>query len=402
VHGRRRGTPFQQGTHRPAVAAAEVGDDQVTGVHRSQLGDPLVPAHARHRRQRRRRGHPAPSVPDRRGGYRVRTVSTDPNPAATPPHLRPGRLGVGVVGAGRVGAVLGAALRQAGHAVVGASGVSRASRERIDVLLRGVPVLEVPDVVERAELVLLAVPDDALPGLVEGLAAVGAWQAGQLVAHTCGRFGTAVLAPAARAGAIPLALHPAMTFTGTSVDLVRLTDCCFGVTAPRPVLPVAQALVVEMGAEPVVVEEAARPLYHAALAHGANHLVTVVAQAVQVLRDAGVDHPDRVLAPLLSAALDGALRAGDDALTGPVARGDAGTVAEHVRALSGQAADVLSAYRALSRATADRALASGRLRPAAAEALLEALAEPAAPGGAAPPGQPSTGQPSTGQSSTGP
>jgi predicted short-subunit dehydrogenase-like oxidoreductase (DUF2520 family) len=295
------------------------------------------------------------------------------------PEQRPGRLGVGVIGAGRVGAVLGSALRAAGHAVVGASAVSRASLDRVDALLPGVPVLEIPQLVERAELVLISVPDDVLPELVAGLAATKAWQPGQLVVHTSGRFGWRVLEPAVSSGAIPLALHPAMTFTGTSLDLVRLTDCSFGVTAPTPVLPIAQALVVEMGAEPVVVAEEMRGLYHSALAHGSNHLVTLVAQSLDLLREAGVEAPGRLLGPLLSAALDNALRSGDAALTGPVARGDAGTVASHVRAigLADQAAvgsaNVLETYRAMARATADRALASGRLRPDAAEALLDAL-----------------------------
>ncbi len=296
------------------------------------------------------------------------------------PTRRPGRLGVGVVGAGRVGAVLASALRQAGHAVVGASGVSEASRDRIGAMLPGVPVLSVPEVVERAELVMLTVPDDALVDLVTGLAATGAWQPGQLVVHTSGRFGTSVLDPARRLGSIPLALHPAMTFSGTSLDLARLPDCCFGVTAPRPVLPVAQALVVEMGAEPVVIEEEMRPLYHAALAHGSNHLVTLVAQAQELLLRAGVERPGRVLGPLLGAALDNALRRGDDALTGPVARGDAGTVAAHRRVIAQTAAetgspDVLETYRVLARATAERALATGRLGAGAAEALLDALAD---------------------------
>ena len=165
---------------------------------------------------------------------------------------RPGRLGVGVVGAGRGGAVLGSALRAVGRAGGGASGVSDASRDRIETLLAGVPVLEVPQVVERAELVLLAVPDDALPALVRGLADTGAWQPGQIVVHTSGRYGTAVLDPARAAGAIPLALHPAMTFTGTSLDLARLEGTTFAVTAPGPVLPIGQALVVELGGEPVL------------------------------------------------------------------------------------------------------------------------------------------------------
>ncbi|WP_036967229.1 Rossmann-like and DUF2520 domain-containing protein, partial [Promicromonospora kroppenstedtii] len=206
---------------------------------------------------------------------------------------RPGRLGVGVVGAGRVGAVLGNALRAAGHAVVGASGISEDSRERIETLLPGVPNLEVPDVLERAELVLLAVPDDALEPLVSGLADTGAWQPGQLAIHTSGRYGTDVLEPARQGGAIPLAIHPAMTFTGTSLDLARLEGCTFAVTAPAPVLPIGQALVVEIGGEPVVVAEHARGLYHAALAHGANHLVVLVAQAAQALEAAGVELPGR-------------------------------------------------------------------------------------------------------------
>lgn len=310
----------------------------------------------------------------------------------------PGRLGVGVVGAGRVGAVLGSALRAAGHGVVGASGISPDSRERIATMLPGVPTLEVPQVVERAELVLLTVPDDALADLVAGLARLGAWQAGQIVVHTAGALGTDVLAPARAAGAIPLAIHPAMTFTGTSLDLGRLVGCTFAVTGPTPVLPIGQALVVEVGGEPVVVAEADRPLYHAALAHGANHLVVLVAQAAQALVAAGVETPDRVLEPLLSAALDSALRAagtvggraGEGArgtvgavagLTGPVVRGDARTVAAHLRelaALAGRepdAADLPGSYRVLARSATTRALAGGRIGLDQAQQLLDVLSD---------------------------
>lgn len=298
------------------------------------------------------------------------------------PQQRPGRLGVGIISAGKVGSVLGAALRAAGHAVVGVYAHSEASRDRADALLPDVPVLDVPTIVERSELVLLAVPDDQLPGLVEGLGKLGAWQPGQLVVHTAGRFGTDVLEPVRAAGGIGLAIHPSMTFTGLSLDLQRLTDCSFGVTAAAPVLPIAQALVVEMGAEPVVIAEADRPLYHAALAHGSNHVMTLMGQSMQLLHKIGVEQPDRMLGPLVRATVDNALASGENALTGPVARGDVSTVSAHVAALTELAgpdaapsagSNLLDGYRALGRFTAQRAAASGRIDEETYRAVLAAL-----------------------------
>ncbi|GAC1443508.1 MAG: hypothetical protein NVSMB55_17220 [Mycobacteriales bacterium] len=283
------------------------------------------------------------------------------------------RLSVGVVGAGRVGAVLGAALARAGHRVIAVSAVSDASVRRAAALLSDVPLLAPDEVPRHADLVLLTVPDDALGDLVAGLAATGAIRAGQLLAHTSGLHGLSVLAPATRCGALPLALHPVLPFTGTEVDLARLSGAFFGVTSPEPLRPIAESLVVEMGSEPVWLPDEQRPLWHAALAHGSNHLVTLVASAADLLRQAGVEEPGRVLAPLLGAALDGSLRAGDAVLTGPVARGDAGTVRAHVDVLAAVAPEVLPAYVAMARLTADRALAAGRLSPNAAGSLLEVL-----------------------------
>lgn len=291
------------------------------------------------------------------------------------PDDRPARLAVGVIGAGRVGAVLGAALRRAGHQVVAASAVSKQSRERAEQMLAGVPLTDPAGVAAAADLLLLTVPDDTLMGLVAGLAETGAIRSGQIVVHTSGRYGYHVLDPVLGAGGLPLALHPVMTFTGTTVDLDRLSGCTFGVTAPDPLRPMAEALVVEMGAEPEWVEEKHRALYHAALAIGANHLVTLVAEAQDLLARAGVEHPGRMLGPLLSAALDNALRSGDAALTGPVARGDAGTVSAHIAELGQVSREALAAYLAMSRLTADRALAAGLLDPQRAEALLEVLAD---------------------------
>jgi predicted short-subunit dehydrogenase-like oxidoreductase (DUF2520 family) len=287
------------------------------------------------------------------------------------PDERPARLAVGAVGAGRVGAVLAAALARAGHRTVAVAAVSRSSLRRAEALVPDAAVLPADEVAARAELLLLAVPDDVLEELVRGLVAAGSVRPGTLVAHTSGAHGFRVLDPLTERGALPLALHPVMTFTGTDVDLQRLAGACFGVTSPAELRLAGEALVIEMGAEPVWVEENLRPLYHAALATGANHLVTLVNQAADLLRQAGVEHPTRMLGPLLGAALDNALRSGDAALTGPVARGDAGTVRAHLQVLDDPA--VRSAYVAMSRLGAVRALSAGTLPADRAEALLDVL-----------------------------
>ena len=288
--------------------------------------------------------------------------------------VRPARLAVGVVSAGRVGSVLGAAISGAGHVVVGVSAVSRASLRRAANLLPDVPVLAPDDVVRRSDLVLLAVPDDVLPGLVSGLATTGAFRAGRIVVHTSGARGVDVLAPATAVDVLPLALHPAMTFTGRAEDVARLAAACVGVTVGDETgWSVGEALVLEMGAEPVRVPPQARPLYHAALAHGANHLATLVRDAVDALESAGVVPAERLMGPLLEAALDNTLRHGDRALTGPVTRGDLDTVRLHLRVLADSAPELLESYRVQALRTADRAEAAGLLAPALATQIRETL-----------------------------
>lgn len=218
---------------------------------------------------------------------------------------RGGRLGVGVIGAGRVGPVLAAALAGADHALVGITGGS--DPDRVEAVLPGVPVLTAEEVVRRSELVIVAVPHDELPGLVAGLAELGAWQTGQLVLHTDPAYGVDVLAPAAARGAIPLAVHPAMAFTGTSIDLRQLRESYAAVTAPAMVLPIAQALAVELGCEPVVVAEADRPAYAEAIGTATEFSAAIVAQAAGLLVQAGVEEPGRFLSALVHSTVERAL-----------------------------------------------------------------------------------------------
>lgn len=281
----------------------------------------------------------------------------------------PPRLRVGIIGTGRAGAVIGAALRRAGHEVVACAARGDISRVRAEALLPGVPIVDAREVARASDLLVLAVPDDAMGTVVDSL--VDDVHPGQIVLHLSGRHGLGVLAPLP--GVIPIAAHPVMTFTGTSLDLERLDDCPFGVTAEGAGASIAAALVMEMGGDPVAVADDRRTLYHAALAHGANHLVTLVAQTLDLLAAAGVAEPERIARPLLSAALDNALREGDRALTGPVARADHATVQAHVTELSDPVIE--QTYRAMALATVDRARSAGTLTDRDAESLRAILTE---------------------------
>ena len=285
----------------------------------------------------------------------------------------PPRLDVAVVGTGRVGSVLGAALRRCGHVITACTAVSDISRLRADSLLPQVPVASVAEAVRNCDLVLLAVPDDVLPELVAGLAATHAVASGTFVVHTSGRYGQEVLEPLTAQGCEPMAIHPVMTFTGTSVDLARLSGCPFGVTAPSHLRAVAEALVVELGGEPVWIAQEQRPLYHAALAFGSNFTTTLVNECMSLLELTGVSEPSRLVAHLLGASLDNALRSGDQALTGPISRGDRGSVAAHMRVLSESSPRTLPAYRELARLTVARAVEAGTLQPQAAAQMLQVL-----------------------------
>lgn len=288
------------------------------------------------------------------------------------------RLGIGIIGCGRVGASIGAAWRQAGHAIIGVSATSTASLERAEDMLPGVPVLDPDAITERAEVVLIAVPDDEIAPLVTGLANLGRIHAGQILVHCSGRYGTDVLEAGTRLGALPIALHPSLTFTGTEVDLSRLRQATIAVTAPAPIRPVGEALVVELGAEPIDIAEADRPLYHAAITHASNHSITILAEAMELLAEAGVADPSAVLHALVDASVANTMQNGPKALTGPISRGDVGTIEAHLAALSEFSLSrsnpaVRNSYIALARSTAAKALAMGRITEAQAQQILSAL-----------------------------
>lgn len=274
---------------------------------------------------------------------------------------------VGVVGAGRVGAVLAARFERAGYPIAGVSARSDASLERVRSLLPSAGILHPDEIVRAADIVVLAVPDQQIAPVVDQIASLV--RAGQVVFHVSGRHGRSVLAPLEMQGVVTLALHPAMTFTGTEIDIDRL--CAFGVTAPAESADFAASLVTALGGTVVEIAESDRIAYHAALAHGSNHVTTVINQALDTLRSVGAQDPAALLRPLVEAAVSNTLTLGDRALTGPVVRGDASTLDAHLVAFDD--AEVRETYRALAHATVGRASRMGAINDSTVAHLEQVL-----------------------------
>lgn len=282
---------------------------------------------------------------------------------------------VAVIGAGRVGTALAVLLGRAGHHLVAASG-REASRARVARHLPGVPFLEPAEAAGAGDLVLVAVPDDAIASVAGELASARAFREGAWVAHLSGAARLEVLTGVREAGGRPLGFHPLQTFPDVDRAIDRLHGCTVAVTADEEEgLALGERLAVDIGAEPFRLSDQMRPLYHAAAVFASNDLVASSWLAARLLDAAGVPDAARAMAPLQRATLDNVADLGPGAaLTGPAVRGDAGTIAGNLDALAGTAPDAVAAYVAMARVKLDLAVEAGRLDPAGRAAVEEVLA----------------------------
>lgn len=257
---------------------------------------------------------------------------------------------IGIIGTGRVARAL--ALGFARHATVTMWGRSPDKLAAI----AGVETAETCAMLAaRSDVLAICVADDAIAAVADGLARTASFAHAPLVFHVSGRSGAAVLAPLRDKGSLAAAIHPAMTFTGDPAQEVRrMAGARFAITAADLQAETkAKEIVAMLGGVAVRIAEEHRTLYHAALSHAANHLVTLIAGASAALRAAGVSDPGALLTPLVQASLDNSLIGGFSALSGPLLRGDADTVRGHIAALASACPDVLPAYQAMALATLD-------------------------------------------------
>ena len=281
---------------------------------------------------------------------------------------------VGIVGTGRAGRGIAGALIHAGYDVA----LSSRSTEPVVVGRHGqgnrlLQPMTLDRLRVRAGDVILAVPDDAIGEVVERLVSRNGDLSGSTVAHLSGFHGLDVLAPAVAAGADAVAMHPVMTFAGTADDVDRFRGTHVAVTATAGGRSWAATLIADLAGVMFSVAENDRATYHAAIAMAANYVVVLATLSSRLLADVNVPEPAGVLEPIMRAALSNGLHLGENALTGPIARGDLRTVCGHLLALGQYPDEIAQAYASLGHVAAHLAQDAQLLPADAAQAIHEVL-----------------------------
>lgn len=287
---------------------------------------------------------------------------------------------IAVIGPGRAGTAVALAAARAGHDVVAVAGRGQAAVDRFVALLPTARPVSSEEAARAADLVVVAVPDGAVADVQRAVAVADAVGVGSRWVHLAGSLGVEALRHVRLAGARVAACHPAQTLADPETGAAALDGCAWAVTAPAGERSWAHALVRDLGGVPADVAEEDRVLYHAAMTLAANATTSVVTVARELLLGVRVAEPERFLEPLATAAVQGAARRGAGALTGPVRRGDAGTVAAHLEELSTALPGTVDAYRALAALGLAQSRRAGLDAAAAAEVAAVLAAAPTAPG----------------------
>jgi len=288
---------------------------------------------------------------------------------------------IGFIGAGTVGTALAVRLKESGYPVVAVSSRSYSSALRLAQAVPGCqPLGEGQAVAEAAELVFITTPDDAIPRV----AAQVRWRQGQSAVHCSGADSLDVLEPARQAGAQVGGFHPLQTFASVAHATENIPGSTFALEGEGPILDTLKAMATALGGRWVVLKAGDKVLYHAAAVIACNYLVTLVKLATDLWQtfDVPTREATQALMPLLRGTLNNLDKVGlPNCLTGPLARGDLGTIAKHLAALeqaapstgSGQRPSVLAAYRELGLHTIPIALGKGKIDEQRAAELRQLL-----------------------------
>ncbi|MBI2831703.1 MAG: DUF2520 domain-containing protein [Chloroflexi bacterium] len=283
---------------------------------------------------------------------------------------------LGFIGAGTVGTALAHRLNAGGYKVVAVSSRTKASAEKLAQSIDGCRAYDDSQgVADNAELVFITTPDAA----IGQVAAQTVWHAGQSVVHCSGADSTQVLEPASKPGAVVGTFHPLQTFASVRQAIENLPGSIFGIEAEEPLLGTLKDMAIALDGRWVELDASDKVLYHASAVIACNYLVTLVKMATDLWQSFGISPQEatKSLLPLLRGTISNIEAIGlPNCLTGPIARGDTGTVKKHLDALERTAPDLLSAYRELGRQTIPIALAKGKINQLQAQELEAILQEP--------------------------
>ena len=283
---------------------------------------------------------------------------------------------VGIVGAGAVGTALGVALRRGGWPVKAVASRDAARRERFTSLVEGSRAFAEPTaLMDEVELIIVAVPDDAVARVAGELH----MYSGQAMVHTSGALDASVLAPAMAAGTQVGSFHPLVAFADTERAVAALHGATVAIEGDDQLAALLARMAEAVGAEAVRLAPGTKSAYHAAAVLAAGGFVALLDAIAELGRVAGLDEAGSlaIYGPLIEQTLGNARALGiRAALTGPITRGDRGTLEAHLRTLRAHAPDVVALYVAAAEREIALAEARGALTPEAAGDLRKSLATP--------------------------
>ena len=286
----------------------------------------------------------------------------------------------GFIGAGTVGSNLAFRLTAKGYPVVAVSSSSHVRAEKLAKSIPGCKAANNQTVADKADLVFITTPDDIIGNIAAGVK----WHQGQNVVHCSGADSTAVLEPARKSGARVGTFHPLQTFTSGKGTIENITGTTFAIEAEEPLLTILKDMATTLGGRWIVLKAGDKVIYHAAAVMACNYVVTLVKLATDLWATIGISPQEAKLAllPLLQGTMHNIETTPTlpGCLTGPIARGDAGTIKKHLDVLEETAPELLSVYRELGRQTIPLALDKGTITPRQAEEILNILDEPSMAG----------------------
>jgi predicted short-subunit dehydrogenase-like oxidoreductase (DUF2520 family) len=285
------------------------------------------------------------------------------------------KLKIGFIGTGTTGTALAVQLSLKGYAVVAASDKTISSTRRFADMVPDCRIYQKnQDVADNADLIFITSPDDVIAPIAASLK----WHSGQSVVHCSGAASLDILAPVKEDGANTGAMHPLQTFASVSQTIDNIPGSTFGIEADEPLFSILRDMAVALEGNYLKLEPGDKVLYHAAAVLSCNYLITLVKLATDLLKSLGMDteQATQALMPLLKGTLNNISNIGiPECLTGPIARGDTGTISKHISALEKSSPESLSAYLEMGIQTVPIALAKGKIDKKTADTLKTLLKE---------------------------